>query len=301
MGSCAHSAEESANRSSGNACVLEDVEDQQQQEAFSFELLQEEFAYQGQFSTARLASGWSLSNAKRVFDLAIALPTLIIAAVPMGILGICVRLSSIGPAIFVQERVGRHGVLFRIFKFRSMRENGIAGSGLTKEGDPRITPLGRWMRKFKLDELPQLYNVLRGDLSLVGPRPKLPQYEVDLKMEYRPGITGVSTLLFRNEEKILSSVSSEAMEDYYERFIKPLKARIDARYMRNATFWSDLKIIMATILCCFLPDLVASVSPRKVSGRITRMENRSKYGVAQDELLQADSRIPASPKVTAGY
>lgn len=171
-----------------------------------------------------------------------------------------------------------------------MTENGVFGSGLTKEGDPRVTPLGRWMRKFKLDELPQLFNVLRGDLSLVGPRPKLPQYEANLNMGYRPGITGASTLFFRNEEQILSGVASESIEDYYEKYIKPMKARIDASYMRNASLSTDLKIIAATVLCCFLPDLVASVSPRKSLSRIAHLEDSSSR-LARPESPAADSSI----------
>ena len=206
---------------------------------------------------------WSVSSAKRAFDIAVALPALIVAALPMVVIGLCIRLTSRGPAIFVQQRVGRHGRLFRIFKFRSMRDSETAGPGLTKEGDARVTPIGRWLRKLKLDELPQLYNVLRGDLSLVGPRPKLPQYEVDFNLQCRPGITGASTLLFRNEEEILSRVSPEEMEAFYDKRIKPLKARIDARYMRNAAFSSDLKILAGTVFSCFAPQRVRAALPPK--------------------------------------
>jgi lipopolysaccharide/colanic/teichoic acid biosynthesis glycosyltransferase len=200
-------------------------------------------------------SAWSLSRSKRLFDIAVAVPVLAVFSVPMLLIAICIRLTSRGPAIFVQQRVGRNGRLFSIYKFRSMTvaQGQHKGLGLTKEGDCRITGLGRWLRKLKLDELPQLFNVLRGELSLVGPRPKLPQYEAVHNMPYRPGITGASTLAFRNEEEILSRVPAEEMELFYHQRIKPLKARVDARYMKRATFWTDLKMITTTVFSCVAP------------------------------------------------
>jgi lipopolysaccharide/colanic/teichoic acid biosynthesis glycosyltransferase len=209
-------------------------------------------------------SPWSVSRGKRWFDLAIAVPLLAVFALPMLLIALCIRLSSKGPAIFVQKRVGRNGRLFSIYKFRSMTvaEKGCSGPNLTKQGDCRITRLGRWLRRLKLDELPQLVNVLRGELSLVGPRPKLPQYETVLNMPYRPGVTGASTLAFRNEEAILSHVPAEELELFYNQRIKPLKARIDARYMRRATLWTDLKVIAATVLSCVAPGRSPAVSPK---------------------------------------
>lgn len=213
-----------------------------------------------------IVSAWSLSRTKRLFDIAVTLPVLTVLAIPMLVIALCIRLSSKGPAIFVQKRVGQNGRLFSIYKFRSMTvaSGACTGPGLTKDGDQRITGLGRWLRKLKLDELPQLYNVLRGDLSLVGPRPKLPQYEAVLNMPYRPGITGASTLAFRNEEESLCRVPVDELELFYNERIKPLKARIDARYMRRATFWTDLKTIATTVLSCVAPGRSPSVS-RKVS------------------------------------
>jgi lipopolysaccharide/colanic/teichoic acid biosynthesis glycosyltransferase len=168
----------------------------------------------------------------------------------MVMIAVLVRLSSRGRAVFSQDRVGQSGCLFRVYKFRSMVEcnENTRGPGLTRDGDPRVTPLGRLLRNSKLDELPQFYNILRGDMSLVGPRPKIPQYAALPKMPYRPGITGPATLAFRREETILQSVDSEHLESFYAEQIKPLKTRIDVCYMCKATPVSDLRIIMATAL-----------------------------------------------------
>jgi lipopolysaccharide/colanic/teichoic acid biosynthesis glycosyltransferase len=169
-------------------------------------------------------------------------------------IALCVRLSSQGPAFFSQYRVGRGARCFRIYKFRTMSSGSEScGPGLTRNGDCRITTIGFWLRKLKLDEFPQFYNVLRGDMSLVGPRPKLPQYLGIVNMPYRPGITGAATLAFRHEEELLSRVHPSQMDDFYFLHIRPLKARIDARYMCRATFWSDMRLIGATFLACLAP------------------------------------------------
>ncbi len=214
--------------------------------------------------THATASPWTLSARKRLLDICVALFVLVLFALPMLVIALCIRLASPGPALFRQQRIGRRGRLFIIYKFRSMTAGPSSGIGLTRHGDRRVTPLGRWLRKLKLDELPQFYNVLRGDMSLVGPRPKLPQYTVLRNAPYRPGITGAATLAFRREEELLDRIHPAAMENFYHRHIKPLKARIDARYMHRATFWSDLRIVAATFLACLsMPRLPAAV--RKAS------------------------------------
>jgi lipopolysaccharide/colanic/teichoic acid biosynthesis glycosyltransferase len=169
-------------------------------------------------------------------------------------IALCVRLTSPGPAFFTQFRVGRRGRHFRIYKFRTMSSGSeINGPGLTRDGDGRITGVGFWLRKLKLDEFPQFYNVLRGDMSLVGPRPKLQQYAGIVDMPYRPGVTGAASLAFRHEEKLLSRVHPSRMDDFYHQHIRPLKARIDARYMCRATFWSDMRLAGATFFACLAP------------------------------------------------
>jgi lipopolysaccharide/colanic/teichoic acid biosynthesis glycosyltransferase len=177
-----------------------------------------------------------------------------------------VRVSSPGPVLFRQQRVGRGGQPFEFYKFRSMRADSGAGPHVTAARDPRITPVGRILRKTKLDELPQLFNVLKGDLSLVGPRPDVPACvatypEADRKFlqRVRPGITDPATVAFRNEEAILAEAADP--ERTYLEEVQPQKLRISRAYLESASFFSDLAVLLATAQVIVLPSRAGNTSP----------------------------------------
>lgn len=155
-----------------------------------------------------------------------------------------------GPVIFTQKRVGRNGKLFTMYKFRSMTV-GHSGSSISVAGESRITPLGAKLRKYKLDELPELWNVLIGDMSFVGPRPDVPGYadklegEDRLVLKLRPGITGPASLKYANEEEILAQVSDPIK--YNDEVIFPDKVKINLDYYYNHTFVGDIKLIFQTV------------------------------------------------------
>ena len=174
-----------------------------------------------------------------------------------------------GPVFFKQKRVGRHGKLFTMVKFRSMAvEHG--GSSVSVAGEARITPLGAKLRRYKLDELPELWNVLVGDMSFVGPRPDVPGYADQLKgddrrmLELRPGITGPASLKYRDEEELLAAIDKalkyggevkladgrvvKSVEDYNDIVIFPDKVRINLYYLDHYSFWKDIQMIFATVL-----------------------------------------------------
>lgn len=203
----------------------------------------------GMRGTYRYAiSPWCASTSKRAFDLICVIPALIFLSPALALVAIAIRFTSPGPIVFRQQRAGQRRKLFTIYKFRTMVENSEAvGPGHTAKGDPRITPIGNFLRRLKLDELPQLYNVLYGDMSLVGPRPKLPHHD-HTEMLCRPGVTGAATLAFRREQHILCEVPADRLEAFYQEHVIPRKIRLDADYMSRATFASDLGLLFATLL-----------------------------------------------------
>jgi len=233
-------------------------------------------------------SEWSVSPGKRCFDAAVALLVLICLAVPMMVMAILIRLFSHGPALFVQQRVGRKGELFSIYKFRSMGFSAgtVPGPGLTRDGDTRITPLGRILRKFKIDELPQFYNVLRGDMSLIGPRPTLPQYAAILNMPVRPGITGAATLAFRREEEVLRHIHPALLDAFYDQHIRPMKALLDVDYMAHATLLTDMRIVAETFMACITPATERELSVTREGGEQRDPEPSAFSYSTKDQTLE---------------
>ncbi|MGM9806351.1 MAG: sugar transferase [Candidatus Aphodosoma sp.] len=189
--------------------------------------------------------------AKFVFDRVMALMGLLFLWPVLLVTAVLIKIKMPGgPVIFRQQRVGRNGRLFTMYKFRSMTV-GHGGSSVSVAGESRITPLGAKLRKYKLDELPELWNVLTGDMSFVGPRPDVPGYadklegENRLILKLRPGITGPASLKYRNEEEILALQSNP--QQYNDEVIFPDKVRINLEYYHNRSFLGDLKLIFQTI------------------------------------------------------
>lgn len=190
--------------------------------------------------------------AKRAFDLALAAPALLVASPLLVALALWVRVDSPGPALFRQQRVGRGGRLFRIHKFRTMQAAGGDGPQVTAAGDARVTRAGRWLRATKLDELPQLIDVLLGDMSLVGPRPEVPrfmaQYPHDARriiLSVRPGITDRAAIEFRDEERLLAAAPDP--EAAYVQRIMPVKQRYYLDYVAHHSLAGDLRILLDTV------------------------------------------------------
>jgi len=197
----------------------------------------------------RYVSGWCMSKRKRCFDLVLSVMALIVFSPLMLLIAWLIRFTSQGPALFRQERVGLHQQTFIIFKFRTMenrRQLLNAGPTVTRHGDSRMTKIGALLRRLKLDELPQLINVVRGEMSLVGPRPKIAQHE-NLCMLCRPGITGAATIEFSHEEGLLAGVPEELVERYVVTVLNPEKCKLDIKYIETTRFGTDLKILMHTV------------------------------------------------------
>ncbi len=189
---------------------------------------------------------------KRPFDVVVGVIGLIALSPLLLVLSLIVKFTSKGPVFYRAKRVGQHGKEFRLFKFRSMVVNADKiGPGVTGSGDPRITPVGHILRKTKMDELPQLFNVIKGEMSFVGPRPEDPRYvalytdEQRQILDVRPGITSLATVKYRDEEAMLTS---DDWETYYIEEVMPAKIAIDLKYVQNAGLIRDIGIILSTLL-----------------------------------------------------
>mgnify|MGYP000055753880 FL=1 len=188
---------------------------------------------------------------KRVFDFLVSLMGLFLFTPLLVLLSLLIKFTSKGTIFFIQERVGENGVFFKMIKFRSMQMIQDSDITISVKGDMRVTKVGSFLRRYKLDELPELWNVLVGDMSLVGPRPDVPGYADFLRGEDRnilklkPGITGPASLKYANEEEILAR--QENPKNYNDEIIYPDKVRINLDYYYQSNLWIDIKIIFATI------------------------------------------------------
>lgn len=202
-------------------------------------------------------SSWCLSRQKRWLDATAAAVGLLLLSPALFVIAFAIVMSSGRPIIFRQHRVGRLEREFELLKFRTMT---IAGSedasGLTQQGNPRVTPLGRQLRRWKLDELPQLLNILRGEMTLVGPRPDMKRFWAQASVADRqilsltPGLTGAASIAYHDEEYLLAQVPTELLASIYVEQIMPLKAKMDSEYAARATLWTDCIILLQTI---FMP------------------------------------------------
>ncbi|MBD8737389.1 sugar transferase [Sphingomonas sp. CFBP 13706] len=196
---------------------------------------------------------------KRAIDLTISGIVLLIALPFLAAAALAVRFSSPGPVLFRQRRVGRNGDVFDILKFRTMRVAQDTTNAITIGRDPRITQIGHFLRQSKIDELPQLINVLRGDMSLVGPRPEVPHYVElypdDLRhkiLSVRPGITDRASIKYRNEAELLARQSDP--DGYYRSVIMPDKLRLAAQYADRVSIPEDIRVIFDTLKAVFWPQ-----------------------------------------------
>lgn len=195
---------------------------------------------------------------KRFFDIFISSVGLIVVSPILLICAMAIKSESKGPVFYRGERIGCNGKPFLIFKFRSMVDNAEKlGASSTNASDVRITRVGRYIRKYKLDELPQLLNVFKGDMSFVGPRPEVQKF-VDIYTEeekqilsVRPGITDWSSIKFHNEGEIIESSGIPDSDEAYEKLIRPEKLRLQLKYIKERNFWVDIKIIVSTMLTLF--------------------------------------------------
>ena len=192
---------------------------------------------------------------KRPFDIIVSIFALLILSPLLLLTSILIKLTSPGPVFYRAKRVGKDGVPFKLYKFRSMTVAADeVGPKITAQGDIRVTPVGRWLRRLKIDELPQFINVLKGEMSVVGPRPEDPDYvnaytpEQRRVLQVRPGVTSPASVCYRHEEQLLSG---DDWEEKYIDEILPKKLQIELDYLRKRTLFTDLKIIWDTFVALF--------------------------------------------------
>jgi lipopolysaccharide/colanic/teichoic acid biosynthesis glycosyltransferase len=198
-------------------------------------------------------SPWCSSTGKRCMDVLLGFSGLLVLSPLMLVIAVAIRFASGKPVLFRQWRTGQFGREFQILKFRTMAAQLSNNMGLTSAGDPRITGIGKWLRKWKFDELPQLVNVVRGEMSLVGPRPDMSRFWKQAPAESRqalalvPGLTGAASIVFRNEEELLAQIDPTELATFYAVKLLPVKARIDLAYAAQATVLSDCGLLLRTL------------------------------------------------------
>jgi lipopolysaccharide/colanic/teichoic acid biosynthesis glycosyltransferase len=190
---------------------------------------------------------------KRIFDLALASLALLLLSPLLFLVAVVIKFDSRGPFFFRQERIGKGGRPFLIFKFRTMVQDApVKGGAITFRNDPRITAVGRWLRRTKIDELPQLLNIIKGHMSFVGPRPEVRKYvdlfrqDFDEILQVRPGLTDLASLRYRDEAELLGSF--ENPEEAYRQQILPDKIRLAKEYLRQSSMLFDIALIFRTLL-----------------------------------------------------
>lgn len=196
---------------------------------------------------------------KRAFDLVVSFIILIILLVPMGIIALAIKADSKGNVFFCQKRVTTFGKEFKIYKFRTMVQNAESlGAQVTVEGDSRITKVGKVLRKYRLDEFPQLINILKGDMSFVGTRPEVPKYvdayspEMYATLLLPAGITSLASIKYKDEERLIS-VAEDADKTYIEEIL-PEKMKYNLEYMESFSFWGDIKLMFMTFFAVITPE-----------------------------------------------
>ena len=256
------------------------------------------FLKNGSFSTQRSRS---TMIAKRMMDVVASALGLLLLLPALVVIAVIIKIDSSGPVFFRQERVGRQGRPFRIFKFRSMVAGAPRmGTALTVRGDARITRVGMLLRRSKLDELPQLINVIAGDMSIVGPRPEVPEfmkfYAPDQRaiiLSMRPGITDCAAILFRDESSLLDGECDPV--DVYRREIMPIKFAYYERYSREVGILNDLRIILATILLLFAGKVPARLG---IQFDQAAAGSRTRGGGMHAHLPSSEGIIAEEPRAT---
>jgi len=216
---------------------------------------------------------------RALFDAMCAALGLVAMAPLFAMIAVAIKLDDGGPVFYSHMRIGRKFQKFRLYKFRSMISTGVEGSTVTSPHDARVTRVGAFLRRFKLDELPQLFNVLKGDMQLVGARPQMEKFvkifceEYDELLTSRPGITDLASLIFRDEAKFFYEGS---IEEQYVKRIMPIKLEMSLKYARTRTFFSDMDIIFRTVFCLSCPpnawentrfDPARNAYPKTISGK----------------------------------